>query len=184
MLFVKDIATDWFKVFTMLSVSHMLGGGSLQDGDWQASSLYTLLGFTSYHLSSRNFIDTTMFGKYKPMADTLVKVSTMLLVSRLLARGNPFDRKWLMSSVLTLIGFAAYELITKHYIQGSDMSDHKGLAGAVNDWANFGTMFIVSRLLSYESLLDADWASKSIAQLVGFTAFHMVTKHALDKLSL
>lgn len=182
MLFVKDIATDWFKVGTMLSVSHMLGGGSILDGNWQANSLYTLLGFTSYHLSSRNFIDTSIFGKYKSMADTLVKVSTMLLVSRLLARGNPFDRKWVMASMLTLIGFAVYELVTKHYVQGNDMSDHKGLAGAVDDWANFGTMFVISRLLSCESLLDAGWASSSIAQLVGFTAFHMVTKHALNRI--
>jgi hypothetical protein len=184
MLFAKDIATDWVKVGTMLGVSHMLGGGSVLDGDWQANSLYTLLGFSSYHLSTRNFIDTDIFGKYKSMANTLIKVATMLIVSRLLSRQNPFDKTWLMTSLLTLIGFAAYELITKHYVKGSEMADHKGLAGAVDDWANFGTMFVVSRLLSCESFLDAKWASSSIATLVGFTAFNMVTRNVLDKLSL
>ncbi len=181
MLFAKDIATDWAKVGTMLSVSHLLGGGSLADSSWQAGSLWTLLGFTSYHLSSRHFIDTSIFGKYKSMADTLLKVATMLIVSRLLSRGNPFDKTWLMTSLLTLVGFAAYELITKHYVQGKEMADNKGLSGAVDDWANFGTMFIVSRLLSCESLLDAKWATSSIATLVGFTAYHMITRHALDK---
>lgn len=180
MLHTKDIFADWTKVGTMLLVSRWLTGESLTDRDWQMSSLYTLVGFTSYHLSTRNFIDTELAGEYKNAADTWTKVGTMMIVSRLLSGGNPLDATWLKASLFTLIGFTVYDIIISKFVKGSALSNNPKIAAAINDWANVGTMLLVSRLLSCESLVDPKWAMGSIATLVGFTAFDLGTSHLLD----
>lgn len=177
---IDDIVADWAKVGTMLAVSHMLAGGNLQDPMWQQASLFTLLGFTAFHLSTRQLVDTTQFGEYKPIADDIVKVGTMMAVSRLLAGGDLTDQNWMMASGYTLAGFAAYNLVTSKFIQGSQIApDCKGIALTIDDAAKFGTMFVVSQLLSGGSLQDPEWQMSSLYTMLGFAAFNLVIRNFL-----
>lgn len=181
MLNVKDIAVDWVKVGTMLVVSNWLTGGSFMDRNWQMSSLFTLLGFTAYHLSTRNFMTPKeMDGAPRRIADDSIKFGTMFIVSRLLSKGSLTDASWIKASIATLIGFAVYNMVVYKYVQGKDLSVNPKLQMAIDDWAKVGTMLLVSRLISCESVLDQTWVMGSLATLVGFTSYDLVTSHAID----
>jgi len=172
---LQDIKNDWFKVGTMLVVSRVLSGGSLQDQAWQRSSLNTLLGFTAYHVLTKNLVDTARFGEFKPIADTWLKVGTMLVVSRLLSGGNLADRTWQMSSLFTLLGFTAYHLLTSKLVKGDQLADNAAVVSSINDWANVGTMLVVSHLLGGGNLQNQTWQRSSLYTLLGFTAYNFLS---------
>lgn len=181
MLNIKDIAVDWVKVGTMLIVSNWLTGGSFRDSSWQMSSLFTLIGFTAYHLSTRNFMTPkSMEGAPRRIADDSIKFGTMFIVSRLLNKGSLTDPSWIKASLATLIGFAVYNLVIHKYVQGKDLSVNPKLQMVIDDWAKVGTMLIVSRLISCESVLDQTWVMSTLATLVGFSTYDLVTSHAID----
>lgn len=178
---MDDILADWAKVGTMLVVSHLMAGGDISDPNWQRGSLFTLLGFTAYHIATRNFIDTENFGQYKPIADDWLKVGTMLLVSRLLS-GQSLDENWMRSSLFTLLGFTAYHLVTKHLVKGENLVAHEGIGNTINDVAKFGTMFIVAQLLQGGSLQNPGWQRNSLGTLAGFAVFNLVVSQLLKQL--
>ena len=181
MLYAKDIANDWVKVGTMLVVSNWLGGGSVFDRSWQKNSAYTLMGFTAYHLSTRNFLTPSgLEGPVKAIVDDTIKVGTMLMVSRLLSGDSLADSNWLAASLATLVGFAVYNLVVSRYVVSSELTNNGKLQNVVDDWAKVGTMLVVSRLISCESVLDPKWVSSTLNTLVGFTAYDLVTSHVTD----
>ena len=105
-------AADIAKVSTMLAVTRFLSGGSFSDQTWIMSSGATLAGFTVYNLIVSKMIKTGhLKGDAKQIADDWVKVGTMLIVSHLLKGGNPMDSKFLQSSVNTIVGFNAGDLL-------------------------------------------------------------------------
>lgn len=171
----SDILADWAKVGTMLVVSRLISGESIQDQDWIRASLFTLVGFTMYHVLTRNVVDTERFGEYKPIADDWMKVGTMMVVSRLLSGQSLQDPAWLQASLFTLLGFTAYNLLTSKVIKGENVSQHPAVVATVNDWAKVGTMLVVSRLLAGGSLTDQAWARGGLATLLGFTAYNVVS---------
>lgn len=182
MLYAKDIVTDWTKVGTMMMISRWLSGESLADRSWQMASLYTLVGFSTYHLSTRQIINTDLAGEYKPIADDFVKVGTMMIVSRLLSGGNFTDSTWIYACLATLIGFAVYHLTTAKYIQGKELTYNSKLQDTIDDWAKNGTMFGISRLIKCQSILDPAWAGGTVATLLGFTTYDLVTSRLVDLL--
>ena len=105
---VADIA----KVGTMLVVTRVLSGGVLSDKAWLMSSGATLAGFTVYNMFVANMIKTGhLKGDAKQIADDWIKVGTMLVVSHLLKGGSPMDPQFLQSSVNTIVGFNAGDLL-------------------------------------------------------------------------
>lgn len=182
MLYAKDIATDWVKVSTMFVVSRFLSGASLGDLQWQRSSLFTILGFTAYQLSTRHLTPTGYEGTKKLIIDDLNKVGTMLVVSHLLGGGSLTNVNWLSSVLGTLVGFIVYDVITEKYIKGNELSYNTKIAGSIDDWAKFGTMFTVSRLMGCESVFDPQWAAGSFNVLIGFTAYNIITSHIIDRI--
>lgn len=180
MLNVKDIASDWVNVGTMLVVSRWLTGGSVTDNGWQMGSLFTLLGFTAYHLTTKNLLPTSSLeGTKKAIADDWIKVSTMMIVSRMLAGGSFTDADWIRGSLATLVGFTIYQLVTANYVKGSELATNDKLQGVVDDWAKVSTMLVVSRILTCEAM-DANWVMSSLATLLGFTAYRVGTSHIID----
>lgn len=175
---MNDIMNDWAKVGTMLVVSHLVSGGDITDPNWQRGSLFTLLGFTAYHLVTRNVIGTDGLGQYKPIADDWSKVGTMLLVSRLLS-GQPLTESWMKSSVYTLLGFTAYQMVTKKFIQGDNFTGNAGIAATIDDVAKFGTMFLVAQMMAGGSFQDPAWQLNSVGTLAGFGVFNMLVKGLL-----
>lgn len=122
----------------------------------------------------------------KSKSDALVdlaKVGTMLVVSRALTAVvdgvNFFDVTWAHSSVYTILGFVFYDLVIENLVQ--TVVDNEYLASAVNDWLKVGTMLIVSRLLSGQSLSDPAWTKASIYTLIGFTAYDIGVKRIVNR---
>jgi len=175
---VEAIRNDWLKVGTMLVVSHLLSGGDIKDQDWMKASLFTLLGFTTYHLVTARF-DTSFAGNYKPIADDWMKVGTMLVVSRVLAQ-QPLDEDWMKGSLFTLLGFTAYHVFTKKFISTDTLSGtHKNIA---DDWLKVGTMMATKQALQGNSLSNSQWQKDSLNTLLGFNTYDAVVKPTLARL--
>jgi len=172
--YLKNITLDWAKVGTMLTVSHLLSGGSVNDPEWIKSSLFTLLGFSAYEGLVSKFVNASMFGeKYEPLVHTVLKVLTMLVVSRLLAGGSLTDQDWIKSSLFTIAGFAVYVLFIHRRLTGHQFTDNPDLANSLDDAVNFGTMFLVSRTLSGQSLSDRSWVLDSLYTIAGFAVYDL-----------
>merc|ERR1712227_409045 len=95
----RDLIVDMVKVSTMLIVSRLLIGGDLSNESWITGSVYTLIGFASYHVPIK-----------KRVLNTWLKVGTMLTVSRLLS-GQELNEKWMMESLYTILGFNTFDAI-------------------------------------------------------------------------
>jgi len=114
---MKTVFDTWLKVGTMLVVSRLLSGKSLTDPTWVRSSLYTLLGFTVYHAFVPKLIPNTgQAGPIKDLIDDVLAFGTMFVVSRQLS-GLPFDAQWMKESAYSLVGFGAYDIFTKKFLQ-------------------------------------------------------------------
>jgi len=184
MIHSKDIFVDWVKNTTMFSVARWLSGESLMDRQWQMSTLFTLLGFSVYQLSTRNIIDTDYAGSYKAIADDWLKFGTMFIVSRLLSGQSLFDMTWVMSTLATLIGFSVYHLVLKLYVKGPELSSNKHIIDAIDDTAKWGTMFLVARMITGESILDHQWALSSLGTIIGFITYDVLVSPVTDKLPI
>ena len=108
--------------------------------------------------------------------DTL-NFSTMFVVSRLLAGKALDDNKWLMACLYTLLGLKAYNLIVKKIIPNNMTGVMEKVMNSVLKW---GTMLLVSRLLSGEPL-DNEWMMETMGQLLGFIAFDVIVESLLPK---
>lgn len=177
---MKDIAADWAKVGTMLVISQWLSGGSLTDGSWQMNSLFTLLGFTAYHLSTRNVLTPKWEGKSQAIANDWIKVGTMMVVSRMLSGSGLSDSTWIRASLATLVGFTVYNIVIADYIQGKELTYNNKLQDVINDWAKVGTMLLVSRVISCQPIFEPEWIMGAFGTLLGFTAYNLGTSHIID----
>lgn len=177
-LHLQDILTDVAKVGTMLVVSQLLTGNSLTDPSWQWFFISTLLGFTAYHLTTRN-INTKGRSLSKGMLDDWAKFGTMLIVVRLLAGGSLFDTQWIYSVVAVLIGFMVYHIFIGKHVQGKELTYSRALRDVIDDWAKFGTMLFVSQFISCESILDPKWIVNALATVVGYSVYDVTLAHLL-----
>ena len=103
---------DVLKVGTMLVVTRLLAGGDLSDATWLRNSAFTLAGFTAYNMVTAKMVSTgNLKGDSKQIADDWLKEGTMLIVSHLLKGGNPMDNRFLQSSVNTIVGLNAGNML-------------------------------------------------------------------------
>lgn len=167
----RALVQDWLNFSTMFVVSRLLAGGALDDNAWIMSCLYTLLGFTAYHLVVKKMIPNNMVGAMERVMNTWLKVGTMLVVSRLLS-GEPLNEKWMMSSLYTILGFNAYDIITIDMVP-SGVTSNENINTAINTAVNVGTMSVVSRVLSGEPL-DQKWTVGTLYTIAGFITYDMV----------
>ena len=177
-----EIAYDTVKWSMMFVISKWMTGGSFTDKAWQMSSLYTLLGFLTYNVSTRNFIETGK-GNKKLVLDDLVKFGTMFITARFLSGGSLLNSAWLYGTFATLMGFIVYDLVTVKLAKGNQLTYITGLQNTIDDWVKFGTMCVVSRLVSCETLLDPKWFASCIGILTGFTVFDVMFSGIIDPMS-
>lgn len=169
---INNVKNTWLKVGVMLIVSRMIERKSLNEQAWMKSSLLTLLGFAAYHIFTSKFIDVGLIdtARFRPLLDDWLTIGTMLIVSRLLS-GEPLDSAWINSSLYTLVGFSAYDVITYKFVDTTGLSPK--IKALVDDWVKMGTMMVVSRLLENKSF-DETWTKSSLAVLAGFSAYDLL----------
>ena len=174
----RALVVDWVKFSTMFVVSRLLAGGSLDDQSWMMSCLYTLLGFTAYHIVVKKAVPNNMENDVMKRAmDTWLKVGTMLTVSRLLS-GEPLNEKWMMSSLYTILGFNAYDVLV-HDMIPSNLTENPSVNAAITEAVIVGTMSTVSRLLSGEPL-NEKWMMGTAYTIAGFAAYDVGTSALLN----
>ena len=183
MTLVKE---TWAKVGTMLVVSHVLEvymdkkGEGMMNQKWIQASLFTLIGFSVYDVVIKPMVRINLDNKDMEVAvNNTINVATMLVVSRglqaLMDGGQTkFDEAWMKSSLYTLLGFASYDLFVKKFVPDVDPKYNS----ALHTTAQFGTMFIVSRLLA-DKPIDESFVKSSSYVLVGFAVYDIVVSHML-----
>ena len=183
------VKETWAKVGTMLLVSHVLeiyiqkNGEGLMNQKWVQASLFTLVGFTVYDVVVKKMVHIHMDNKDLEVAvNNAVNVGTMLTVSRVLeglmgpSKTINLDEEWMKSSLYTILGFAAYDLVTKKFVP--DVSAKYSVA--LHTISQFATMFVVSRLLANKPI-DEQYIRSSGYVLAGFAAYDMVVGPMLVK---
>jgi uncharacterized membrane protein len=176
----QAVVNDWLRFGTMLVVSRFLEiqnkGGDFTDQKWVQSSLFTLLGFTTYHLVTKNVVQINYPNANMQNAiNTVLKVGTMLTVSRVLS-GQPLDEAWLRSSMYTLVGFSTYDLFTYQLVPQGLSNGYQQAADAIFQMT---TVFVVSRLLEEKSLEDEAWIRSSLYTIIGFISYDLVGQYVL-----
>tara|TARA_B110000908_G_C10264101_1_gene461985 strand:- start:4126 stop:4668 length:543 start_codon:yes stop_codon:yes gene_type:complete len=172
---LNNVKNDIIKVTVMSVVSGYLSGKNLMDQAWQMNLAYTLLGFALFELVLDKHVKASMFKEHTDMVRDLAKVATMLVTVRVMNTQDVnalMDQKWIMGSVITLAGFAAYHLVTKKLI---DTSDKKGDWKQISDdWIKVGTMLIVSHYLSGGDLTNSSFLQNSTNTVLGFNIGSLV----------
>lgn len=161
----ENAKATFIKVTCFFVVSQVLAGKSLMDKAWQTEAIHSLMGFAAYDLLVSQFIDPKMLGaEYAGAVQDVTKFTTMLVVVRLLS-GKPFDGKWMMSTGAMMAGFIAYNLVVKKMIStGQLKGDMKQIA---DDWLQWGTMLIVSKLVSGGNPMDMNFLKQGVNEIVG-----------------
>lgn len=175
---LNAVKVDWHKVGMALVVARLLTTQSLAalgDKDWYMSSLLTLLGFTAYNLVTARLVDSGKFadGRLKAALDDVLKVGTMLVVSRLLAGGSLNDAAWQKASALTLVGFVAYDLGSFRVTDVVAANCANNVKAAVEDTVKFGTMYAVSRYLSGQEF-TREYLMESGAFIAGLVSYDLL----------
>jgi hypothetical protein len=101
------------------------------------------------------------------------------LTSSQLLTGKSLDKSWMVSSVLTLLGFATYQIFVRQLIK-TDSIAPKNLKMAADDIFKVGTMLLASRLFAQQSVHDSDWKKESLSTIAGFVAYDVATVHLVD----
>ena len=174
----RDLVVDWVKFGTMFAVSRLMAGGALDDQKWMMTCLYTLLGFTAYHIVIKKMVPVNVDNDVvRRVVNTWMKVGTMLVVSRLLS-GKELSQDWMMQSVYTILGFNAYDALVQDMVP-TDIVENEGLRNAINDGVVVATMSTVSRLLS-GGKFDNEWVMSALYTWAGFAAYDLGTSQLLN----
>jgi len=174
----RDLVVDWVKFSTMFVVSRLLVGGDLGDQQWMMGCLYTLLGFTAYHMVTKKMIPNNAENEtMRRVIDTCFKVGTMLVVSRLLS-GQPLDEAWMMSSLFTMLGFTTYDAVLYDLIP-LDGIENDAMRNVVVDGLTVGSMSVVSTLLAGGEL-NQEMMTTSLYTFLGFAAYDLGTSNLLN----
>lgn len=108
---------------------------------------------------------------------------TAMLSAQLLSGKSVTDRDWLKSSLLTLVGFAVYQVLVKQLVK-TDGVAHVNVRSALDDILKVGTMLVASRYLSGQPLNDPNWMKESAFILAGFVTYDLAVVHVADTSSL
>jgi hypothetical protein len=190
---VKDVLDNWLKFGTMMAIERVMSyylvgiknATSVFDKSWLLTTVFTLLGFSLYFILVRHVIPNK-FGNVmvRNVLDDLLLNGTMLAASHVmvtyLGGGDSdglFNKEWIMTTGFILLGFTVYNAGTSQILPQDKLNETT--KPLVNDWAKFATMLTVVRVLRGKSLLNKKWVLGVLFTLIGFTAYHLITKKAI-----
>lgn len=119
----------------------------------------------------------------REMIVDVVKNGTMLVSARLLSGGSIKNNIWGMSTIYVLIGFIVFHIVIKKLIPSNLLGDNASMQNALKTVVKIGTMFVVSKLISGESL-NMDWGKSVLYILAGYAAYDVVVRKFVDKISI
>lgn len=102
-----------------------------------------------------------------------------LIVSQLLVGGSLLARDWQVTSLLTLIGFAAYQVLVAQLLNTGSLASGR-VKAALDDVLKFGTAWVVIRLMTGQSLTDAEWLKETGGLLLGLVLYNLAVTALFD----
>lgn len=105
------------------------------------------------------------------------KAGMIMVISQWLSGVSLMDSSWQISTLFTLLGFAAYHLGTRNIPTPTFKGNTQTV---VDDWIKFGTVLIVSRMLSGGGLGDGTWIRSSLATLAGFAVYNIIISNHIQ----
>ena len=171
----KYMVTDLLKFGTMFIVSRLLSQQNLDDNEWTISSIYMLCGLVTYHLLIKNNVKYKLQNQQmNDVLDDWLKFGTTLVVARVLSNASLTNYNWQMGTIYTILGLNAYTIIIKNLVPTNNFSSP--IKDIINGSLKWGTMLIVNRLLSGDSLDNEQWIVSSLYTLLGFAAYEIGIK--------
>ena len=171
-----NLKNDLVKVSVMHTVARMYQGKSLSTG-FMSDVLYDLAGFAVYNLAIFPLIKETHAnmdeGAMKEVYNTTVMISTVKIISAMLAGKDLQSQDFINDLLYSLIGFAVYDVFTKDFVDQQNFTSAVTEA-IVQDTVKFGGMFAVVQLLNGGQLSDSNFVQGTVASLLGFAVANFV----------
>jgi len=172
---LQTARNDIIKVGVMGIVSHYLMGKNLAEESVQLEILYMIMGYVLYDLVLAKYVTEERFKEHTSLVHLVTKMATVFTTMRLLTTRSLeslTDGRWLTSTGYMLLGFGAYELVTKKFVRTEERKgDWKQIT---DDWLIWGTMFLVSHYLSGGDITDPNFLNKSSKTILGFNTGSLV----------
>ena len=119
---IRNLTNDMLMFGTVLVTSHLLetymNHGQYFNKQWLKTAGIILLSFAAYDIIINPFIP---YDKMKPhvafMVHDWAKYGLFLVFFRLLQGESIVDKKWMLSVLFVLLGFSAYQVVTKKIIR-------------------------------------------------------------------
>lgn len=109
---IRAIHDDLLYFGTMSVVVRLLNRQSLTDMNWLRSTAFTLIGFVMYRVLVQPLVPNIgQSPTTRAVVHDSMQFGTMFVVSQFLS-GGQLNMRWAQSSLATLAGFAAYELVS------------------------------------------------------------------------
>lgn len=121
-------------------------------------------------------MNNVVTGTVKRAQVDALKFGTMFIVSRALAEQSLVDMEWVKTSVLTILGFAVFDIVVANFVNLKNVNLQDELREMVGTWLKVGTMMVTSRYLAGGNLYDRQWLREVFYTMVGFNTFTLVTK--------
>jgi hypothetical protein len=185
----KNVMNAWLKFGTAMLI-YRLGTycmvdkcqGPLFDKNQVLAALFILLGFTLYFLLIDPFLPKeSKHPILLDLMDDMLMFGTVMVAARgfetlIFKGGNFYDNNWGSSLVYVLIGFAIYRVIVYPFIPDKAISHQ--IRPITEDWLQFGVAYaVITALGCGASGFNLQWVAKLVALLLGFTGYHLITKH-------
>jgi hypothetical protein len=118
---LQNIGNDTLMFGTVLISTHLMesymNDGQYFNSTWLKNTGLILLSFAAYRVFVDPFIPRNKLNATtRPIVDNWAQYGTFLIVFRLLEQKSLLDQKWILSVLFALLGFTAYDLVTKKLI--------------------------------------------------------------------
>uniref|UniRef100_A0A6C0CAT2 Uncharacterized protein n=1 Tax=viral metagenome TaxID=1070528 RepID=A0A6C0CAT2_9ZZZZ len=186
---VKETLDAWLKYGTValifrLGTYYFLDdeNAELFDTNSLKILLFILIGFTVYYMVIKPYIPINLeHPVLQNVASDTLMFGTVLVSSHVLdvAFGDEelFSMEWLNSSAIILVAFAVYQVLVHPFVPTDKLSPR--VQPIVDDWLKFGVFLVAARFLQGRSF-NQEWILSVICVLLGFAAYHLVTKKLIE----
>jgi len=176
-------SNDVLKIGALLLGGRLMSSGSITDQGWMRSTALLLIGFVIYHIIVRNIINPSDFvdmTTIRMAIDDIIKFGLAFIFARLLSTkeiASLTDRSWISQTSIILAGFAIYDIIFFKLIRRIGTFSVFGYTlYTISDVFKFGTMLVVSRYFSGETLNDPTWLKEVAGALIGVGLYDILSQ--------
>jgi len=153
----------------------------LFDTNTLITAILILVGFVLYYLLIAPLLPasyaTPLIGKI--VNDTLMFGTALIfsnVVGSYITGQEMFSSEWMKTTLFILLGLAAYRIIIEPFIPQNLNPANQPM---INDWALYGTTFIIVMLLSGTGV-NTQLLLSTLFVLIGFAGYHLIVKKIIN----